>query len=627
MLKSFQLILTFLLLFPFFSSNIRAEEKPQITQIQNEDCLACHDTAISAEHFQKSVHGSNLCISCHSDIKELPHPEQLTSVNCGSCHTIESEIYNSSDHGMAVKFGAPAAKCLDCHGDPHAVLDSRDPQSPVFRMNIAKTCATCHENQEQMEKFNLLEKHPFKSFTETIHGKALIEKGLISSATCTDCHGSHDLHAPTNPNSKIYRKNVPTTCGKCHENVLRTYQRSVHGKAALSGKVEAPVCTDCHGEHTIKSHKDPTSSVYQTAVSIKTCAHCHEAEKIVSKYRLPPDRVKTYLESYHGLANRSGVTTVASCASCHGAHDILPSNDPSSSVNKRNLPKTCGRCHPNVTEQLAKGSIHLAPSFNRDSLIFYITIVYLVLIFMTIGGMLVHNGLDFLRKLRAHYNRKKQDKNAYPRFTKSERIQHLILTVTFITLAYTGFALKSPQSWWALPFTVWNADYDWRGIVHKTTAIFFSALAIYHLLFLLFTKRGRKEYKALLLKKKDFGDLSAMVKYNVGTLAQKPKFSRYNYIEKFEYWALVWGSGIMIITGAMLTFENFVMRYFPKWAVDVATTVHFYEAVLATLAILVWHLYFTIFDPDHYPMNWSMTTGKSSEEERPDDELAKDKED
>ncbi len=104
-----------------------------------------------------------------------------------------------------------------------------------------------------------------------------------------------------------------------------------------------------------------------------------------------------------------------------------------------------------------------------------------------------------------------------------------------------------------------------------------------------------------------------MLRYNLGWSEKKPVFERYSYIEKAEYWALLWGSVVMVLTGALLTFENWTLKTFPKWAYDVASTIHFYEAVLATLAILVWHFYFTIFDPDQYPMNWSMTTGKADD--------------
>jgi len=379
--------------------------------------------------------------------------------------------------------------------------------------------------------------------------------------------------------------------------------------------MDAPVCTDCHEEHTIQSPKDPSSSVYPTVVAEKTCGQCHASEKITSKYTLPPDRLKTYFESYHGLAGKYGTTTVANCASCHGAHDILPSSDPNSSVHRENLPKTCGQCHPNAGDQLTKGSIHISSTSLEGKIKYYITMFYIWLIVIVIGGMLIHNLLDFIPKLRTHYQRY-TDKERYLRFSRRERAQHLILALSFILLAYTGFALRHADAWWATPFTIINFGFDIRGVLRRALAIVFCGLSVYHIGYLLRTKRGRGQLNALLPRKQDFIDLVRTIKYNLGSTKNRPLYKRYNHVEKLEYWALVWGSVIMVLTGGLLTFENFTMHYFPKWVLDAAMTIHYYEAVLATLAIIVWHFYFVIFDPHHYPLNLSMMTGKTLEEEK-----------
>lgn len=583
----------------------------------NNDCLACHDH-VNIQAYGSSVHGANLCTSCHNDIREIPHSEKLAKVDCSTCHTSESQIYNASDHGQAMRYGVPAAKCLDCHGQPHAILGMRDRESPVHRAHIPETCAGCHGDEKKMAKYDLLEEKPVVTYLETIHGKAFKEKGSATAAVCTDCHGSHDLSSPANPRSKIYWSCVPATCGKCHENILTTYLRSIHGKAVTAGTQDAPVCTTCHGEHTIKSPKDPGSSVYPTVIAKKTCGQCHAAEKIITKYRLPASRVETYLQSYHGLAGKYGVTTVANCASCHGVHNILPANDPDSDVNKKNLPRTCGKCHPNAGDTFAKGSVHLAPSATRDQAVFYVTCIYIFLIVMTIGGMLAHNALDFFAACRIYYKRRRQEEK-YIRFTPGERIQHLCLVITFILLAYTGFALRYRDAWWALPFTIWNPGFDWRGIVHRVAALIFMGLMGYHAYYLIWTARGKEQLRALMIRKRDFSDFLATMVYYFGFREEKPKYGRFNYVEKTEYWALVWGSVIMVITGSMLMFENFFFQYFSKWILDVARTIHYFEAVLAVLAIIVWHLYFNVFHPQHYPMNVSMITGKVSEEDHRED--------
>ena len=582
--------------------------------VRNDDCLTCHDN-IDPVKYKASIHGARLCTSCHSDIKEVPHQDKPGPVQCGNCHRTENAIYQSSDHGKAVSLGAPAAGCLSCHGKPHALLNYRNPESPVYRLNIPKTCGVCHEDQKKMASFNLSEKTPVASYAASVHGKALLEKKLTSAAVCTDCHGSHDLHAPTNPNAKIFWKNVPATCGKCHENVMQTYMRSIHGVAAMSGKREAPVCTDCHGEHGIKSHLDPTSSVYATVISEKTCGNCHNSEKLNTKFGLPQDRVSSYFESYHGLASKMGVTVVANCASCHGAHDVLPASDPNSSVNKNNLSKTCGECHPGAGAQLAKGKVHGTPLAKETHIVFYVTIFYILLIIGVIGGMFAHNFLDFSKKFRDRLAQFKE-KSVYLRFTVQERIQHAILALTFMVLAYTGFALKFPDAWWNFPFLLIKSKADWRGGIHKGTAIIFIALLIYHVGYMILTRRGRLKLGALLPQVKDLKDCFGLLSYNLGILKTRPHFEKYSYIEKAEYWALIWGSLVMIVTGTILTFENLFMKYLPKWGMDLATAIHFYEAVLAVLAILVWHFYFAIFDPDAYPLNPSMWTGEVPEKEK-----------
>lgn len=526
--------------------------------------------------------GSVLWLSFHGSTVQAQ--ETVRNEDCLDCH-------DSFNHTKFLSSAHKQNQCTDCH---QGIKELPHPETiaPV-------DCSGCHKSEAE-------------AYNHSHHGLAV--KMGKSAASCLSCHGQpHELLSEGNVNSPIHRQNVPNTCGKCHENVLKTYAQSVHGKAAMSGKREAPVCTDCHGEHTIKSHLDPASSVYTSTVSEKVCARCHAAEQIISKYGLPGNRVKTYLESYHGLAGRYGSMTVANCASCHGAHNILPSNDSNSSVNRKNLPQTCGRCHPNVSEQLAQGSIHVTPSLSRDRKIYFVTLFYIFLIMLVIGGMVLHNLIDFFAKLKTHYRRLKEE-TTYIKFTRNERIQHAVLFISFTVLAYTGFALKFPDAWWAWPFGLIDVKFDLRGVIHRGAALVFVVLGVYHTLIALFTRRGRLQVKLFFPSMKDFKDFWKNIRFNLGLSKQKPHFGRYGYIEKVEYWALLWGSLIMMLTGAILTFENWAMRYFPKWVMDVAVTIHFYEAVLATLAIVVWHFYFTIFDPDHYPMNWSMATGRSKKE-------------
>lgn len=583
--------------------------------LNNESCMTCHSDAsmapfVDIEKFTKSIHGANQCVSCHDDIAEIPHPEQLKPVQCSSCHALETEIYLKSDHGLALSKGNnEAAACVSCHGDTHTLLNSRDPQSPIHRLNIHKTCGVCHDNIKGMAPYHLSQDDPGRSYAKSVHGIALLEKGNNASAVCTDCHGSHDLHKATNRSSKLYWQNIPMTCGKCHENVRRTYERSIHGQAVAAGKRDAPVCTDCHGEHTIDAVKLSTSKVFSSHVP-ETCGQCHAAERITTKYQLPKYVVDTYMESYHGLDVRLGSVTSANCASCHGSHDILPSWDERSSIHKTNLPKTCGKCHAGMTEQVAKGQIHSGRSPSMEHFaIMVVRRIYFALIALIIGFMLFHNGIDWMHKVRQHYRWHTAGAQVV-RMTLNERIQHFVLIIAFSVLAYTGFALKYPEAWWASPFV---GRENWRAMGHRAAAVVFCIFVLYHVLFIILTKRGREKFKALALRWRDFAQMVHAMAFNLGRRKERPIFGHYSYVEKFEYWALVWGSFIMILTGALLVMADWAMSVLPKWAFDVIAAIHYYEAVLACLAIVVWHGYWVMFDPDEYPMKLTWINGLPSE--------------
>ena len=600
-------------------------------QIDNDDCLGCHadpslevppgpdgkprSVLVEEAKFSASIHGKNRCTSCHVDIAEVPHPEGFRArpVACSQCHRLETDIYLGSDHGQAVHRGVDeAASCKDCHGATHTLLDSRNPASPVHRANIPATCARCHSRVAEMQRFNLRQQNPVGSYESSVHGLAVEQKKVLNAAVCTDCHGSHDLHRSTNPDSKLFFRNVPATCGRCHENVERTYRRSIHGKSLAQGVRDAPVCTDCHGEHTIASVRSPQSQV-SAANLPNTCAQCHSAQRIITQYQLPPDVVSTYAQSFHGLALKGGNPTVANCASCHGIHDILPASDPESSVNPRVLPQTCGKCHPGIGTRLGAEffKIHAPPGRHEDKpwVVNLVATIYIVLIVLTIGGMALFVALDYARKARDHVRDALAQRGAEPRLSPWLKRQHLVLMVLFAGLAYTGFVHRFPEAFFSLPFKLLPDGNAVRALLHRVLGWAFVAFFCAHVVALLATRAGRSYARALWLVKEDLGDALAQASFNLGLASSPPPPRRWNYAEKAEYWALVWGSVVMAVTGVMLVFTEAMLRFLPKVWNDVAQVVHYYEAVLATLAIVVWHLYWVIFDPTEYPMNPSWLIG------------------
>lgn len=584
---------------------------------ETEACLACHShplpraAAVSPKEYARSVHGANLCISCHTDIDAIPHAPKLKSVSCGDCHRVETAVYLNSDHGRALSRGIrEAATCTSCHGAPHILRSARDIQSPSHRLNIAGTCGACHADEKKMAGYRLTQRKPIETYELSIHGQAS-RAGRLNAATCPDCHGTHDLHGTANPKSKIFRSGIPETCGKCHENVRLVFMRSVHGTAIKEGIREAPVCTDCHGEHVILPVTDSASSVFPTSIT-GTCSNCHTSRKIIAKFGLPEDRLSTFQDSYHGMAVRLGDVRAANCASCHGWHDVLPAADPASSINPANLSHTCGKCHPGTQLKKVEGPIHGGERTDEHWLVRAVRIVYLILIPLTIGGMLAHNFADYLRKAVEGMARHPVgvEHETQVRMTLNERIQHFFLLAAFITLAHSGFALEFPEAWWSLPYRLGGGEV-FRRAVHRWTALVFILSALYHTAYILGTKRGRDLlFNRFFPKLHDAKDALKLALFNFGVRQERPHLAYPSYIEKAEYWALIWGSAVMIGSGLLLVFTDFTLRTFPLWVSNLATLIHLLEAILACLSILAWHAYWTVFDPDIYPMNWTWIVGR-----------------
>ena len=205
----------------------------------------------------------------------------------------------------------------------------------------------------------------------------------------------------------------------------------------------------------------------------------------------------------------------------------------------------------------------------------------------------------------------------YLRMTLNERAQHLNLAINFTILVITGFALSFPKAFWVSPITDVPAGMTMRGFLHRLCGVATVFLGGYHILYCAFTKRGRGLIKDMIPGLKDAIDLWETLKNNlfINRPAKTLKMPRFNFREKLEYLGLIWGTLVMTVTGCILWFEVEWLKYFPKWTFDVARTIHFYEAILATLTIIVWHFYSVIFNPDIYPMSWAWITGDLTEHE------------
>lgn len=596
-----------------------AAKQPHTAKEESASCLTCHGEVAGelANHAHAALgkpDSSETCMSCHGNAHEVAPPAARGANLCASCHAGEVKEFATSVHGLARKQGdTNAPSCADCHGATHKAVEASAADSPVNGENLPSTCGRCHSDPKLAKKYMFPAARPVEAYEASVHARAKADGK--KAAVCNDCHGTHAILPPTDPHSPIAKLNVGATCGRCHEQALAGYKDSIHSRAVAAGIAEAPTCTDCHGEHNVLAAGNPLSPVYVSNISTATCSRCHGDTRLERRFNLPLDRVSSYENSYHGLASKAGSQTVANCASCHGVHDILPSSDPRSSIAKANLAATCGKCHPDAGKTFALGPVHVLPSTAvANPWLRYVRLFYLFTIPVALGFMLFHNLLDWLRKLRRHVAQY-GSRTTPLRLTLNQRVQHLILLVSFLLLVITGFALKFPGSFWAEPIMPWEKDFPVRGLIHRIAGVVLIAAGFYHLIYLFFTAEGRKGLRAMLPRVRDAREAVETVGYNLGYRRELPPYSKFNYAEKVEYWALVWGTVVMGITGVLLWGHNFVLRYLPSSWLQVATAVHYYEAILATLAIVVWHFYAVIFDPEVYPLKWTLVNGRAPEHE------------
>ena len=493
------------------------------------------------------------------------------------------------------------------------MLPASDPKSTINRANIAETCGRCHGDKNMMQGSGISDR-PLLAYRESVHAKA-IARGNMSAAVCTDCHNAHDIEPASNGQSTIARINIPKTCGKCHSTESNEFMQSIHGQAIVRGVSRSPVCTDCHGIHSINNAFDHATSTASTAVATESCAKCHEGVTLTQEFGVAGGRFSSYKDSYHGLASQLGSKVVANCASCHGVHNILPSSDSRSMISANNLQQTCGQCHVGASANFTKGKIHFASELvsnvgTRDMGARGTAIVrwiYLPLILLTIGGMAAHNILVWRKKVIA---RRRQVRTVV-RLTANQRLQHWLLLTSFIILVLSGFALQYPDS--GLAWILGSNEFL-RRIFHRVAAVVMLVVGAYHLLYLALSQDGRQWVKDMLPKLKDVRDVIGNFAYYLGIKRVKPKIARFGYAEKAEYWAVIWGTLVMGLTGLMIWFKISFFSFLPRWWIEIALAIHFYEAVLATLAIIVWHFYQVIFDPDVYPLNFALIDGRVSEE-------------
>jgi predicted CXXCH cytochrome family protein len=321
------LVLKIIILIFFISSNIHG---------QNEDCFDCHTDEtlsliradrevslfVSEGKFSSSIHADLECVECHDGFsaEDIPHRdgENIFKVDCSSCHEIED--FEKGIHSKSTE-------CFECHSK-HEIQEA----SSLADKDV-EFCTKCHSGK------------PAKEYKQSVHYTKML--GGKNSPTCSGCHGES---AHSIGKAKLDEQSLHDLCASCHTDQVSQFENSLHGLALAKGKFLAPNCITCHGVHGVLSTKDENSKTYKMNIPA-LCGDCHKDGTKVSDLKSIDERhiLANYSLSIHGdgLFNK-GLLATAVCTDCHFSHNILPHEDPKSSINRKNIAATCTQCHVQI---------------------------------------------------------------------------------------------------------------------------------------------------------------------------------------------------------------------------------------------------------------------------------------
>ena len=563
------------------------------------------------------------CISCHDASKT-----QIEVPTKGSekrpLGTVEVIKYTKSIHGDM--------QCVDCHKEITDAVASHKKNDAVAKPN----CVTCHQALwatvqkdklvDEKSRLGLVVKN-IEAYKKSLHATPDKDNPTQPKAYCEDCHNSHEFRVPPMGSAKRseWHKEIPKTCGeKCHDDQYKKYIKSVHGDEVLGkGNVKAAVCTDCHTVHSVLN----TSSDEFKLANVNACGGCHK------------ENLKSYTDTYHGQVNRLGYTYTARCPDCHGSHDIRAVDDPKSKVSPKNRMKTCQKCHndnkPGMHDA-TPGFTTFSPHANGSDFAKYPQ-MYIATKFM-IGLLLfvflffwVHSLLLFYSEWRDRKDNKpahhinlnglaEDHRKEFKRFEWGWRVAHLAFALITMTLVLTGSTALFAKSSWAPFVAELLGGPRTLGLIHRIAAGSFVSIFLIHFVYVMQKLLRDKTFRwfgpdSLIPNWKDAADCWGMIKWFLGK-GEKPRFDRWTYYEKFDYWAVFWGVNIIGWSGLMLAYPHVTAKYLPGWVFNVDTLVHGEEAFLAAVFLFTVHFFNNHFRLDKLPPpDVVMFTGTQSLEE------------
>ncbi|MCL4202585.1 MAG: hypothetical protein KJ000_08825 [Pirellulaceae bacterium] len=599
------------------------------------------------QRFLDSVHGQHLqqsatagaagtteaatCISCHGkhqtravgDPQSLAHPARLAET-CGSCHQPQRDALLADVHHQP---GPPDGEgpgtvlgCNQCHGaDMHSMVPVAERQSPVSGHNQLESCGRCHEKEMQ-------------SYLNSRHGRGLLASGLLVTAVCSDCHGSHGILPRKDPQSTLHAANVDATCAQCHRFIADWVEASVHGRHLQQGdaprttaagrEIEGTLnCIDCHEPHVPPHPKLPRHQQPLT----HHCRDCHS------------EQLHQHAVSVHSVLTPWGYRPAATCADCHGGHHIAQVSDPASPVALVNRAETCGKCHPGASGNFLDFDPHANHADRQRNAGLYA--VYAVLLTCIVAGFgafglhavfwLVRGTVDAVRNGRP--KRWTPGAVGYVRLPGFHRLAQAALLVSLLALALTGLPLKYSHAGWAQTTAHLLGGFASTSVWHRMFGLlslgWLIVCAVWMLSRPIIARRRGVPVNtnlfgpdSLLPARRDGRDLAAVLRWFAGR-GERPAFERWTYWEKLVFWGALATILLLGFTGLMLWFPQTFSIVLPGQALNVAKVIHAQGLLLAGLVLAVY--FFAVhFRPEKFPLDMSMVTGVVSEqelrEERPD---------
>ncbi len=509
---------------------------------------------------------------------------------------------------IAVLLASPSARA--------AAGDSSDP----------KWCLTCHNEA------------PFTA-VQSPHGAHKAEN-------CRDCHTGYQFN-PHEPVEEAASEDIDAmkkrgvknpvamaACMDCHDAPTDTAGAFPHGKDKKGTLPGSPYCLDCHGDpHEIQLMKSLAPAARRIAMN-KRCIKCHEDPKKMNAAKLSTGIVAAYDHTMHAIKLDLGSPDAPGCADCHPAH---PPGDAKKAAALAAGP--CIKCHEGAQPRFRELANHKPMTVKDRPTSFYTLKFFAWLTFLTILGLSLHVLLDILNVVRRarktprkHAKGPKIDdldpkllaevsggrvepKGTILRFDVHQRIAHGLMALSFTLLAFTGWPLSSHGVGASHYLVALFGGLEMTGLIHRGAAIGLVVACVYHLVYLTVAlMRGRLRF-TMLPTWQDAKDVVANLAWLMGLRSKKPDYARFSYFEKFDYWAVFWGCIIMVGSGLVRWFPTQVMRFAPPWLYEICYLAHTDEALLAGLAIFVWHFYNVHLRPAVFPMSWVFLTGRMSYEE------------